>query len=628
MSKQLLSRLEGIAERAIYVDKDKDVNAYLMMLEDDVVSSDIETSGFDPFGNYIQDNKTGLYKSNAAIRLVQFEANEYCINFDLKYLNQDSRDKISKFYSDPDIVFIFHNAKFDTKWLMVHLKAKFHKIFCTMIASQLISQGQVKWGHALKNVVKYHFDYDMDKSMGSSDWMKEELSQEQIQYASYDTVFLRYIRLNQIEKLREQRQLEVANIEFRAILPVAYMELCGIGLNADRWQRNSVRNKFRAIRMEEKVAQALAPDNRTGMLFENMSNFKVGSNKQLKEAMVNAGIEIPTMIVKGTREEKDTIQVDYLEKIRDQHPAIPHIIKYSTLKKAHTSYGQNWIDKINPVTHRIHPDIFQIGTETGRFSFKEPNLQQIPVENIYRNCFIPDVGNSLIGGDYHSMELRIIAHMANDQAMIGAFNQGLDLHTYTASVVFRVPYEEMMIKKNTVEMKILRGRAKNLNFGIVYGIGAKRFAANANISEKEAYKIIDEYFALYNGLKAWLDWAKKQASVERTSRTASGRKFWHRFDKDADYGKIAAAERLGCNFPIQGTNADITKIALRNLWDTFGNTIKLVNVIHDEIVIECETERTEEVRPIFEKCMIEAGQVYITSVPVLVESSIMQRWGK
>jgi DNA polymerase-1 len=344
--------------------------------------------------------------------------------------------------------------------------------------------------------------------------------------------------------------------------------------------------------------------------------------------MKNACIEIPVMIKKGTSEEKNTIQVDYLEKIRDSHPAIPAIIKYSTLKKAHTSYGQNWIDKVHPVTHRIHPNIFQIGTETGRFAFSEPNLQQIPVENIYRHCFVPDEGNLLIGGDYHSMELRIIAHASSDEAMIAAFNQGLDLHTYTASVVFRVPYEEMMLKKNNVDMKILRTRAKNLNFGIVYGIGARRFAANAGITEKEAYKIIDEYFALYSGLKRWLDWAKKQASIERTSRTLSGRKYWHRFEKDADYGKIAAAERLGCNFPIQGTNADITKIALRNIWDTFGRDVMLINVIHDEIVIECKAEKAEEYLPVFVDCMVDAGKKYLTSVPVIVEPSIMTRWGK
>lgn len=623
----LLQRLESIAENAIYVATDKDIDAYLLMLDDDIVSLDVETSGFDPFGNWVQE-ESGKWVSNAAIRLIQLEGNGKCINFDLKYLTKTSRDKIRDFISDPERIFIIMNAKFDMKWLMVHLGVKFHRIYDIMIASQLISRGQPKFGHSLKAIVKYHFDYDMDKAMGASNWMAAELSQAQIKYASYDVAFLRQIRLNQIEKLKEYGLLEVANIEFRAIEAYAYMEICGIRLNKNRWLRNAGRNKYRAIRMEEKVAQALAPNQDTGMLFEGMSNFKVSSNQQLTKAMIDAGIEIPTMVVKGTNEEKKTIQVDYLEKIRDQHPAIPLIIKYSTLKKAHTSYGTNWTDKINPVTERLHPDIFQIGAETGRNAFREPNLQQIPVENIYRNCFIPNPGNKLIGGDYDGAELRIIAEASQDRAMISAFQQGLDLHTYTASVVFRVPYEQMMERKNTVEMKILRGRAKNLNFGIVYGIGARRFAKNAEITEKEAYKIIDDYFALYQGLKAWLDWAKEQASQFRTSSTLSGRKYFHRFDKDADYGVIAAAERLGCNFPIQGTNADITKIALRNIYDELKDRVYLVNVIHDEIVIECQSEEADEIEPIFKKCMIDAGEVYIKSVPVLVESKIMSRWGK
>ena len=622
-----VAKFIAIADNAIYVREDKDVDSYLMMLDDDIIACDIETSGFDPHGNVFK-NDEGEWVSGAAIRLIQIEANDCCINFDLKYLSDESRQKIAAYLSESTRVIILHNAKFDMKWLMKHLGVKFHKVYCTMIGSQLCAQGLVKFGHALKDVVKFHFDYDMDKTMGASNWMQAELSQAQMRYASEDVIFLRQIRLNQIQKLTQQGQLEVANIEFRALVAVAYMELCGIGLNQPRWIRNAERNRLRAIRMEEKVAQALSPDEDTGMLFKGMANFKVSSTPQLTKAMEDNGIQIPTMIVKGTNQEKKTIQVDYLEKIRDTHPAIPKIIKYSTLKKAHTSYGMNWIEKVNPITHRIHPDIFQIGAETGRFAFREPNLQQIPAENVYRNCFIPMPGNSLIGGDLDGAELRIIAEASEDEAMIGAFNKGLDLHTYTASVVFRVPYDQMIEQKFKPEIKILRGRAKNLNFGIVYGIGAKRFAKNAGVSEAEAYKIIDEYFALYHGLKSWLDWAKDEAANSRISRTLSGRRYLHRFPDNAPFNLIAAAQRLGCNFPIQGTNADIIKIALRNIYDELGDRVLIVNVIHDEVVIECKTEEAEEVLPIFKKCIISAGEVYVKSVPVLVEAKIMDRWSK
>lgn len=625
---QIIDKVVRITENAYYVTTGEDIDSYLMMLEDDLTHVDIECSGFDPYGIPVPGSKPGEYISAAAIRLIQIEANDVCVNFDMKYLDTVSREKIRDYLSEPSRILVFQNAKFDMKWLMRHLGVKFHKVYCTMIASQLLSQGQVKFGHSLKAIVNNYFNYDLDKTLGASDWMHKELTPQQIIYASFDATFLRPIRIHQIQKLKEQGQMEVANIEFRALEPYAYMELCGIKLHRDRWLRNAIRNKYRAIRMEEKVAKALAPEGDTGMLFDNMSNFKVSSTQQLTAAMKRAGINVPTMIKKGTSEQKETIQVDYLEKIADTHPAIPLIIKYSTLKKSHTSYGQNWIDKINPVTQRIHPDIFQIGTETGRNSFKEPNLQQVPVENIYRNCFITEPGNKLVGGDYVAFELRIIAHASGDRAMINAFNKGLDLHTYTASVVFRVPYEEMMKNKNNVDMKILRTRAKNLNFGIVYGIGAKRFAKNANITEAEAYNIIREYFALYEGLKEWLDWAKREASQNHTSKTLSGRKIYHRFDKSDPFWKISAAERLGTNFPIQGTNADIAKIALRNVYDELGGRVKLVNIIHDEILIECKEEEAVEIQPIFEQCMIKAGEAYITSVPILVESSIMSRWSK
>jgi DNA polymerase-1 len=348
--------------------------------------------------------------------------------------------------------------------------------------------------------------------------------------------------------------------------------------------------------------------------------------------MKMAGIILPTITKKGV--DKETTQIEYLEKIKDTHPAIPTIIKHNILEHAHTSFGQTWADFVNPLTERIHPDIFQIGTETYRFSFKNPNFQQIPTENLYRNCFIPNPGNKLIGGDYNGMELRIIAEASQDSQMIMAFNKGLDLHTYTASIIFSIPYEKMIevlsnkSVKDYIQYKLYRTRAKNLNFGIVYGIGAKRFAANAGITEKEAYKIIDDYFALYKGLKMWLDWAKQQARYDWESRSLAGRLYRHTHKKDDEFWKISAAERLGCNFPIQATNADITKIALRNLYDEFGRKIKIVNCIHDEILIECAEKNAKKFQPIFDRCMIAAGEVYIKSVPVLVESEIMDRWSK
>lgn len=624
-----LSEILEIANNYIYCGENSRVEQYLTMLDDTHVGIDLETSGFDPHGTVVSAN----YVKPPFIRLISIEANDCCVLFDLFKLNKKSIQLISEYLTDPNRILVIMNAKFDIKWMLNLLPIeKFNRMYCTMLASQILSCGKVKFGHSLQNIVSNLFDYELEKDQGGSNWGIEHLSDSQLKYAALDACFLRPIREIQVEDLRRLQLVEVAEIEFRAIEPYARMELDGIKLHKDRWLRNANRNKLRAIRMETKVSKALQPDDMPVMLFDDIPSFKVSSTKQLTTAMEAAGIKIPMMYKKGV--EKETIQVDYLEKIKDTHPAIPQIIKYSGLKKSHTSYGQNWVDKIHPVTQRIHPDIFQIGTETGRNAFREPNLQQIPVENIFRNCFIPEPGKKFLGGDYNACELRILAQASQDRAMIKAYNEGYDLHTYTASVVFSIPYEQMVkvLKdkklKDYTQYKIYRTRAKNLNFGIVYGIGAKRFAANADITVEEAYRIIDDYFALYEGVKNWIEWAQNQARFKGISRTMSGRAIKHYIKDQEDWREVGTVQRLGSNFPIQGTNADITKIAMRNLYDEFGKKVKFVNCIHDEILLECEAKSAKKYLPVFIECMQKAGEVYIKDVPVVVEAEILDRWGK
>ncbi len=622
----LLKEILHIADNAFYCNNDADVERYLVMLDDQYVGLDLETTGFDPYGNPVKIGN--VWTSAAFIRLITLEANDCCVIFDAKVLGIKSIQMICEYLTDSERILVIMNAKFDVKWMLRLLPIeKFNRLYCTMLASQILSCGRVKFGHSLQNIVQNLFDYTLEKGLGGSNWSNKELSQEQLIYAALDACFLRHIRDIQVQELQKLKLIECADLEFRAIEPLAKLELDGIKLHKERWLRNAQRNKLRAIRMETKVSKALEPPGFSPMLFEGIPSFKVSSTKQLTQAMVSSGIKIPMKYQKGV--EKETIQVDYLEKIKNTHPAIPAIIKYSSLKKAHTSYGQNWVDKINPVTGRIHPDVFQIGTETGRQAFREPNLQQIPIENIFRNCFVAEPGNKLIGGDYNACELRIVACFSQDRAMLRAYNEGLDLHTYTASIVFRVPYEKMMKElKTNPQYKIYRARAKNLNFGIVYGIGAKRFATNADISEEEAYQIINDYFELYEGLKNWLESAKRDARFRKVSRTLSGRMIRHYLADDADWRAIGIVERLGTNFPIQGTNADITKIALRNIYDEFGKKVKIVNCIHDEILIECNAKDAKKYKPIFTECMVKAGEVYIKDVPVVVETEILDKWGK
>ena len=217
------------------------------------------------------------------------------------------------------------------------------------------------------------------------------------------------------------------------------------------------------------------------------------------------------------------------------------------------SFGENILEFINPGTRRIHADFRQIGAPTGRFACTNPNLQQIPHEEAYRRCFTAPPGRKLVIADYSQIELRILADFSRDENFIRAFESGADFHSTAAAQVFGVKPEDVTADQ--------RSFAKRLNFGVVYGIGASRFAMMTGLSQTEGENTLRRYFTTYRGLDAWLREASEKAVNNRESRTGSNRLVKMRYD-DTDPGQKAAVRRNGKNAPIQGTSADILKRAL------------------------------------------------------------------
>jgi DNA polymerase-1 len=405
------------------------------------------------------------------------------------------------------------------------------------------------------------------------------------------------------------------------------MEYVGVRLNTKGWCRVADRQKQRMFRMQKKISDILAPKGTAMSLFEELPSFKV-TDDQIKKRCKELGIQLPVVVNRKTKEpERDkktgdvkvTVSMDALEPIKDQHPLFPMIIKHAGLKKAWTSYGYNYLDHINPADGRIHPSFKQIGTETGRFACKDPNLQQIPQELIYRRNFISGDGNELGWADYSQIELRILAEMTQDAAMIAAFKSGKDFHTATAASLFGVDINHVTPAQ--------RRLAKDINFGVVYGIGAARFAASAKITVEEAEAILTDYFNTYVSLKAWLDEARRKGAVDREVRTMSGRLFRPKFD-DNDRQARSLAERNGMNMPIQGTSADMTKIAMALLKRRSKGISWMVNVAHDEIITEYKIENREVATKLLVDCMVEAGEVFLKTVPVKVELKTGLHWSK
>src|SRR5947207_15098345 len=213
-----------------------------------------------------------------------------------------------------------------------------------------------------------------------------------------------------------------------------------------------------------------------------------------------------------------------MQQLAAQYPVIDKLLEYRTVQKALTSYGQNMIDLINPVTRRLHADFRQIGAATGILSCTNPNIQQVPHAIEYRRCFSghPE-GRKLVIADYSQIELRILAEFSGDAEFIGAFNSGADLHKVTAAQVFNVASDQVS--------KEQRDFAKRLNSGVVYGIGAQRFSMMTGLSQSEAENVLRKYFSTYRGLDNYLREAANRAVRERQARTASGRLVRFRFDE-------------------------------------------------------------------------------------------------
>jgi len=316
----------------------------------------------------------------------------------------------------------------------------------------------------------------------------------------------------------------------------------------------------------------------------------------------------------------DTTRAWVLQPLANDYPVVAKLLEYRGVAKSLSSFGENILEFIEPKTGRVHADFRQIGAPTGRFSCSNPNLQQIPHEPEYRRCFRAPDGKKLVIADYSQIELRILADFSNDKAFIEAFKSGQDFHSMTASQVFNTKLGEVTPDQ--------RSFAKRLNFGVVYGIGASRFATMTGLSQTDAENTMRKYFSTYPGMDEYLRGSGNKVTTDRIARTATGRMLRLRFDEN-DRQQIAAARRYGVNMPIQGTSADILKRALRLLHDSIsGTSARLVNIVHDEIVLECDATEAESTAEKLKQAMCSAGEEYVKKVPVVVDVSIADEWTK
>jgi len=491
-------------------------------------------------------------------------------------------------FRDTGTTKLFQNAKFDLSFLKIAGIDVEGPVFDTMLAEQLILSGLGNSPVNLAALSKKYLQKPLPKQQQKSDW-SGELSKEQLEYAARDVAVLLELYKPLFEAIKKAKLSEVAQIEFETLPAVVELELNGILLD-----RQKLENLTEKLRMELEEAEA-----ECRKLFGDGIN--LNSHKQLLEAFRKRGIKA------------ESTSVETLKSLEKKHPEVAVILQYRKASKAVSTFSSKLPGFIHPLTGRIHSSYRQLGAATGRFSCSNPNLQQVPNEPRFRECFIPAPGNKFVISDYSQIELRVAAAISRDPVMLNAYKTGEDLHRQTAAILTG--------KDPTDIDKKERQLAKAVNFGLLFAMGARGLSEYAQtsygvkMSLKEAEDFKKKFFAHYTGLREWHKCTNNGTSYE--ARTLKGRRrLWD--NNSTLNGRL--------NMPVQGTAADIMKIALGRLPGALKDTgAKLVAIIHDEIILEVPEPRAEEVKTILVSVMESAGGGFI-DIPLTAEAAIADSW--
>ena len=409
------------------------------------------------------------------------------------------------------------------------------------------------------------------------------------------------------EKLKQDELFDLyVNIEMPTSIVLANMQYDGVFVD-----------EIEIMKFGEKLKKKME-ELRIDIYRLSGTEFNVNSTKQLGEVLFEK-LKLPVKKKTKTGYSTDS---DVLEKLKNEHPIINIILEYRKMAKLSSTYVDGMLPYINEKTGRIHTFFHQTVASTGRLSSTEPNLQNIPTRTDLgkrlRKVFKPENGKIYIDADYSQVELRVLAHMSNDEIMCKAFNEDQDIHTICASKIFDVPVDKVS--------KQLRSRAKAVNFGIVYGISEFGLSEQTGINMKEAKTYIDQYLEKYHGIKEFMDGCVEEAKNKGYAKTLYNRRRYIPELNSNNYMVRKFGDRVAMNTPVQGTAADIMKIAMINVFNALKTNnlkAKIVLQIHDELLVEAPTEEEEIVREILVKEMENAAKL---NVPLKVEAASGKSW--
>lgn len=519
--------------------------------------------------------------------------------------------------TNPAIPKLGHNLKYDYIVLARYGLSVSPLSFDSMIAEWVINPASRNLG--LKKLSWVRLNRSMSEietliGKGKSQVTMAEVSiQDAAIYAVDDAVMVLLLKPLLEEDLKEVNGLDLFNqIEMPLVPVLASMEMEGIGLDKKYLSEMSTRLEADLKKLEQEIYLGVGQE------------FNINSPKQLSEALFSTlGLNPPNRGSKTASGYYSTA-ADVLEMLKREHEIPGKVLEYREYAKLKSTYVDALQEQVNPDTERVHTSYNQTGSVTGRIASSDPNLQNIPIRTelgrLVRNGFVASPGCSLVAVDYSQIELRVAAHMAQDQAMLEAFRQEKDIHTTTAAAIHNIPLE------NVTEEQ--RREAKAINFGLIYGMSAYGLTQTTDLTLAEAETFVETYFERFPGIKNYLDKIKEQAKEQGYVETLLGRKrYFPRLATTTDYNLRRREEREAINAPIQGTAADIMKLAMIAVKEELTKSnlsTRILLQVHDELVLESTQEEVGETIALVQSAMEE---VYSLDIPLSTDAKYGESWG-
>ena len=516
----------------------------------------------------------------------------------------NEQDDIKELLEDDSIA----KVMFDVKEAIVKLNGRIdikNIVDDTAIAAYLVDPAKNEY--TIEKLASEYFGTVIEKPEVKQLSLLDDVETDRSEYLAKCAVALGVLNERIGDKIKENGQEKLYNeVELPLVTVLAHLEINGFLVDDNQL-------KEFADKLGEKID---ALTNEIYMLAGE--EFNINSPKQLGVILFE---KLELKPVKKTKTGYAT-NADVLEKLRDKHPIVNFIMEYRQLAKLKSTYCDGLTAVVNPNTHRIHSVFTQTVTVTGRLSSTEPNLQNIPTRTELgreiRKMFVAKDGYVLVDADYSQIELRVLAHIANDETMINAFRNNEDIHAVTASQVLGIPLEDVT--------KEQRSSAKAVNFGIVYGIGEFSLAQDLHISVKEAKAYIESYLEKYHGVRNYMESIKEQAKKDGYVKTMLNRIRYIPELKSPNYNIRQFGERVALNTPIQGTAADIIKLAMVRVDNRLineGLKSKLILQVHDELIVEAHKDEVDKVKQILSEEMQGAMEL---NVPLKVDMSTGHSW--